>query len=341
MADPVIQGSNPSMPAPSQDAANQGLGLASPAGLKDLHRTFLAIEEQLQRCVRGKAQVIRNCLIALAAGGHILLEDQPGVGKTTLAKALAASFGAQFSRVQFTVDLLPSDLLGMSIWSPKQDRFEFYPGPIFSNLLLADEINRAPPRTQSALLQAMAERKVSLDGHERPLNPGFCVIATQNPADHLGTYPLPESQRDRFALRLCIGYPDPAVESEIYAQGIVQPEDLRAQLSPEQLLSVQQASQAIFLHPSLARYVQSFTQRSREIERISVGLSVRGGLSWIRCAKARAWIEGRQEVLSDDLQSLAIPALAHRLWIRDCPQSAQQAHAEECVHELLAQVQLP
>lgn len=307
----------------------------------DLRSSVQAAQTQLNACVRGKGSQIERCLIALASGGHILLEDQPGVGKTTLARALAKSFGVQFSRLQFTADLLPADVLGMSIWSRAKEEFVFHPGPVFSQLLLADEINRAPARTQSALLQAMAERSVSIDGEDHQLFRGFCVIATQNPADHSGTYPLPQSQRDRFALRISMGYPDQESECAIYAGQIESPEDLSPKLDPESLVALQDEVSSVQIHPKLAGYVQQFAQASRQSSRAQIGLSVRACLSWIRCAKARSWLQGRDTLVPDDLQSLALDCLAHRIWIRDCPIAAQQQHAQDLVQELLAQVALP
>lgn len=316
-------------------AANQG------SQLVDLRVRLRAIETQLNACVRGKSHQIERCLIALACGGHILLEDQPGVGKTTLARALATSFGVQFARLQFTADLLPTDVLGMSIWSRGKEQFVFHPGPVFSQLLLADEINRAPARTQSALLQAMAEKKVSIDGQDHDLFAGFCVVATQNPDDHSGTYPLPQSQRDRFALRVSMGYPDPDSECAIYAGELKSPEELVPQLDPQSLVELQSQIPSLHVHPKLASYVQKVAQASRASSRTQIGLSVRACLSWIACAKAKAWLQERDAVLPDDLQSLAVDCLAHRVWIRDCPMQAQQQHAQDLIQELLAQVALP
>lgn len=316
-------------------AANQG------AHLGDLRASLRAIQAQLSACVRGKSDQIERCLIALACGGHILLEDQPGVGKTTLARALAKSFGVEFARLQFTADLLPGDVLGMSVWSRAKEQFLFHRGPVFSQLLLADEINRAPARTQSALLQAMAERSVSIDGQDHQLYPGFCVIATQNPADHSGTYPLPQSQRDRFALRVSMGYPDPASECAIYAGENDSPDDLKPLLDAGTLVELQSQIPALAVHPKLASYVQKVAEASRASSRTQIGLSVRACLSWISCAKAKAWLQERDALLPDDLQSLAVDCLAHRVWIRDCPMQAQQQHAEDLIQELLAQVDLP
>lgn len=311
----------------------------SPAG--ELRAAIDAVREQMALAVRGKDAVIEHCLYAIVAGGHILLEDRPGVGKTTLAQGLAQSLGVRFARIQFTADLLPTDVLGMSVWSPNKESFSFHPGPVFSQLLLADEINRAPARTQSALLQAMAERKVSVDGEDRLLYPGFCVIATQNPGEHSGTYPLPQSQRDRFSLRISMGYPDPASEIEIYRGQLSSPDTLKAKLGPETLLELQAQVRAVHVHEDLAGYVQSFAQTTRDSNQVELGLSVRACLSWLGCAKAKAWMEGRSMLLPDDLQALAPDCLAHRIWVRDCPVSAQQQHAEDLVQEFLAQSPLP
>jgi MoxR-like ATPase len=271
--------------------------------------------DQVSTIVLGKQSQVELSVICLLADGHLLIEDIPGVGKTTLAQALARSLGLGFSRVQFTADLLPSDLLGVSVYERATEGFAFHPGPVFAQVLLADEINRAGPRTQSALLEAMEERQVSVDGQTRPLPSPFFVIATQNPTEQLGTHPLPESQLDRFALRVSLGYPDPQAERELL-QGRDKREQL-AQLSPLMPMAEWQAAQAAVQHvhvsPALLDYLQALVAASRQGRWFVQGLSPRAGLSLLKLAKARALLQGRQHVSPDDLQALWVAAIAHRV----------------------------
>lgn len=262
----------------------------------------------------GKERQIRQALCCLLAGGHLLLEDLPGMGKTTLAQALSAALGLRFSRVQFTSDLLPADILGSAIFDRDTGEFVFHPGPIFTQVLLADEINRATPRTQSALLEAMAEAQVSIEGKTRQLPSPFFVIATQNPAHQSGTYPLPESQLDRFMMRLSLGYPSPAAERQL----LLRVEDtasmvMDTMIDPEQLLAIRQASMAVKTAESLIAYVQRLVAFTRESTEFAVGLSPRGALALMAAARTWALMEGRDFVIPEDVQAVLSPVIAHRL----------------------------
>ena len=281
----------------------------------DLRHALRRAQDQVNTLVLGKPLQVRLAFVALLAGGHLLIEDLPGLGKTTLAHALAATLGLDFKRVQFTSDLLPSDILGVSVYEAQNRRFEFHPGPVFTHVLLADEINRAPPRTQSALLEAMAEHQVSIDGQTRPLPDPFFVIATQNPVDLSGTYPLPDSQLDRFLLRMALGYPDPAAERTLLAG--TDRRDLIATVSPlldaPRILALQRAVQTVHTSDALLDYVQALLARSRSHPGVRVGLSPRAGLALLRAARAHALLLGRAHVLPEDVQAL-FPAVAeHRL----------------------------
>jgi MoxR-like ATPase len=273
------------------------------------------LSSQISTVVVGKNDQIRDSLACLLAGGHLLIEDLPGVGKTTLAHALAVSMGLRFARVQFTADLMPSDLVGASVFDRNTEGFVFHQGPLFTQVLLADEINRAGPRTQSALLEAMEEQQVSVDGASHPLPAPFFVIATQNPAEQLGTYPLPESQLDRFLMCIQLGYPDAAAERELLT-GADRRTTIR-QLTPvldgAQVLELQAAVQRVQAAPALLDYLQALIAATRSGAWFVHGLSPRAGLAWLRAARARALIDGRDHVLPDDLQAIAVPVLAHRL----------------------------
>ncbi len=316
-----------------------------PSKLGDPSRTLAAIRAAVARRIHGKDEVIDLALICLIARGHLLIEDIPGVGKSTLARALASAIGGSFSRIQFTSDLLPADLLGVNVWRASREQFEFRPGPIFANLVLADEVNRAPPRTQSALLEAMAEGQVSIDGTSHPLPEPFIVIATQNPEEHHGTYPLPESQRDRFVLRLSMGYADAEVEAALLLRGGVEgpgrPAAEPALAEPTQLHELQAAADRVHLHPDLARYAQRLVQATRDAGEIRLGVSTRGALAWVAAARARALLAGRAQASIDDLQELAVPALAHRIVPAQAGSGDQVALAQELVRELVATVPVP
>jgi len=291
--------------------------------------------------IRGKAGVIDLVLTAVLAEGSILLEDVPGVGKTTLAKSLASLIELKFQRVQCTPDLLPADILGSSIYQPSSGTFEFRPGPIFCDLLIADEVNRASPRTQSALLEAMAEGQVTVDGNRYQLERPFLVIATQNPSGYEGTFPLPESQLDRFLLRLTMDYPDHESEIEMLLN---QPTDnpdfqLQAVMTREELTSLQQYVRSIQVDRKIAHYVVALATATRFDSRIRTGCSPRGSKMLLRAAQARAVLEGRQFVLPDDVQALASSVLSHRVSLRNATLGAADAIAIQ--NEIVAQVEVP
>ena len=270
---------------------------------------------QVGQIVVGKDQQVRLAFTCLLAGGHLLIEDVPGVGKTTLAHALALSLGLKFNRVQFTSDLLPADVAGISVYEREKNGFVFHPGPIFTQVLLADEINRATPKTQSGLLEAMEERQVTADGVTRPLPEPFFVIATQNPAHQVGTFPLPESQLDRFLMCLSLGYPDPSAE-----RALLMGEDrramlrtLRAAMNPLELIDAQAALRRIHASSALIDYVQALAQASRQGTLFAEGLSPRATLALLQAARAWAALEGRDHVLPEDIQAVLVPVCAHRL----------------------------
>ena len=271
--------------------------------------------DQVSTIIVGKRPQIEDCVACLLAGGHLLIEDLPGVGKTTLAHALAVSLGLRFSRMQFTADLMPSDLLGVSIYERNKEDFVFHPGPVFAQVLLADEINRAGPKTQSALLEAMEEHQVTVDGQTRPLPRPFFVIATQNPSDQLGTYPLPESQLDRFLMCITLGYPDQASERGLLAgqdrrEAI---EHLRTVMPPDELAAAQQAVLAVHASEALLDYLQALIAATRSGRWFVEGLSPRAGIAVLRAAKARALLARRDYVAPDDVQAILPQTIAHRL----------------------------
>jgi MoxR-like ATPase len=280
-----------------------------------MQTTLVELVNRVDSVLVGKRAQVELAVCCLVAAGHLLIEDLPGVGKTTLAHALAHVFGLQHARVQFTADLLPSDVLGVSVYARDVERFVFHPGPVFTELLLADEINRAPPKTQSALLEAMEERQVSVDGASRPLPEGFFVIATQNPVDQRGTYPLPESQLDRFLMCLSLGYPDAATE-----RALLLGEDRRALLArlprgagAAGLRAMQAAAAAVPVAPALADYVQRLLAATRDVRRFAQGLSPRAGLALLRAARAHALLRGRDYCSPQDVQAVFVAVAAHRL----------------------------
>ena len=296
-------------------------------------RSLQRAQAQVNALLLGKTGEVQLAFVALLCGGHLLIEDLPGLGKTTLAHAMASTLGLQFQRVQFTSDLLPADVLGVSIFDAESRSFRFHPGPVFSNVLLADEINRAPPRTQSALLEAMAEQQVTLDGSTHTLPDPFFVIATQNPVDLSGTFPLPDSQLDRFLLRLTLGYPDAATERALLAGS--NRRELIAQtlpsLSEADIRALRTAVEQVHASDALVDYVQRLLARSRQHPGVRVGLSPRAGIALLRAARAHALLAGRSHVLPDDVQALFVAVAAHRL-VAEAEASSGQALAQAILH---------
>ena len=283
--------------------------------MQEAQDTLKSLLAQLNTVIVGKADRVRDCVACLLAGGHLLIEDVPGVGKTTLAHALARSFGLRFSRVQFTADLMPSDLTGVSVYERGREAFVFHPGPVFAQVLLADEINRASPRTQSAMLETMEERQVSVEGETRPLPEPFFVIATQNPLEQLGTYALPESQLDRFLMRISLGYPDRAAERALLASGDRRSlvDAMPPLLTPMDLLRLQQTVLTVHVADALLDYVQDLIDATRSGRWFVQGLSPRAGVALLRAARAQALLAGRDYVAPDDVQAILPQTVAHRL----------------------------
>ncbi len=272
------------------------------------------LQQTIARVIKGKEDAIRLALITLLAKGHLLIEDVPGTGKTTLAHTLARAFRCSFQRVQFTSDMLPSDVIGISVFNPSRDEFEFRPGPLFANIVLADEINRTTPKTQSALLEAMNESQVTVDNHTHPLPQPFLVIATQNPIEHHGTYPLPESQLDRFLMRIRMGYPARESEKQILRNnGAAGLEDIPPVMDAAEVAAMQQAVTRIRVDESLLDYMLEIVERTRHSEQLSLGVSPRGTVMLQRAAQARAFLEGRDYCLPDDFKQLMLPVFAHRI----------------------------
>ncbi|HTX38810.1 MAG TPA: MoxR family ATPase [Bryobacteraceae bacterium] len=318
--------------------------VAPPAGFSPQAAARLAaLERSLSAALNGKPEVIRLSLVCLLARGHLLLEDVPGVGKTTLAQALARSVSCRFHRLQFTSDMLPSDVLGVTIYNAHVGAFEFKPGPIFSNFLLADEINRTTPKTQSALLEAMNEGQVTLDGKSHALPRPFMVIATQNPVEHHGTYPLPESQLDRFLMRLRIGYPDAASEREILRQNDRATHPVEPGVVGDDVVLLQETVQRVTVEESLVDYILAIVERTRNHESLTLGVSPRGSQALFRAAQALALIEGRDFAIPDDIKRLAAPLFAHRVVINTRTTLVQRrAEAgERIIEEILSQVEVP
>lgn len=305
-----------------------------------------SLVQEVERVFHGKEEVVRFSVAALLARGHILFEDVPGVGKTTLAHALAKALGLAFKRIQFTSDLLPSDVLGVSVYNPTRSEFEMKPGPIFTNLVLADEINRAPPRTQSGLLEAMQEGTVSIDDQSFRLPDPFMVMATQNPLEHHGTYPLPESQVDRFLMRLTIGYPNEQAERKILLESADSAgwmERVRSVLSPEQVRALQREADEVRAEPSIVDYLMEIVRRTRNEPRLRMGVSPRGAIALLKAARAFALLEGRDYLIPSDIQRLATPCLAHRLLPAGATAATFQIHEEAAsiLGDILDEVTVP
>jgi MoxR-like ATPase len=294
--------------------------------------------------VKGKEDVIQLALTTLLARGHLLIEDVPGVGKTTLAQALARSFDCSFQRIQFTSDMLPSDVIGVSVFNPAAQEFEFKPGPIFANIIVADEINRTTPKTQSALLEAMNESQITVDNHTHPLPKPFLVLATQNPIEHHGTYPLPESQLDRFLMRIRMGYPSRASEKEIIRNHSSAPaEKLTALMDAADVVAMQDAASQVKVEESLLDYALEIVERTRQTEQLSLGVSPRGAVMLHRAAQARAFLEGRDYCLPDDFKRLIVPVFAHRVVVSSRYVSTQKKseQAEAILREILDTTRVP
>jgi len=301
------------------------------------------LREAIETVFVGKSHVVDHALITFFSGGHLLVEDVPGVGKTTLALAMARSMGCSFQRIQLTSDLLPSDILGVSIPNPKTQEFEFRPGPIFNQIVLADELNRATPRTQGALLESMNERQVTIDGRTHPLPSPFFVIATQNPNEHHGTFPLPESQLDRFTMRISIGYPSTEHEKEILAMGS-DPDRIRKLTSRVTLAQLQvwiDKVPTVTVADPADDYILALVDATRNDHDIAVGVSPRGAIALRKAAQARALMRGRPHVTPDDIKALAVPVLAHRLIFAQDLAGASRAQAETTIRALLDRVPVP
>ncbi len=303
------------------------------------------LQRSIARVVKGKEDVIQLALTTLLARGHLLIEDVPGVGKTTLAQALARSFNCSFQRIQFTSDLLPSDVIGVSVYNPSAQEFEFKPGPIFANIIVADEINRTTTKTQSALLEAMNEAQITVDNHTHPLPRPFMVLATQNPIEHHGTYPLPESQLDRFLMRIRMGYPARASEKEIIRNHSAagHADQIASVMDAADVASMQEAASQVKVEESLLDYALEIVERTRTTEQLSLGVSPRGTVMLHRAAQARAFLEGRDFCLPDDFKRLIVPVFAHRVVVSSRYVSTQKKseQAEAILREILDTTRVP
>jgi len=311
--------------------------------LAELQRLSSEVLDEVEKVVVGKRDALELVLLGFLADGHVLLEDFPGLAKTLAARSFAQVLSMRFARIQFTPDLMPSDVTGSSIWNQRDGDFEFRPGPIFTNLLLSDEINRAPPKTQAALLEAMQERQVTIEGETHRLEPPFLVIATQNPIEYEGTYPLPEAQLDRFLLRTAFGYPSREGEVDVLARRIERSSDdvvLRELVDRETLLAMQKATESVYVASSIQEYCVDLVAATRESTSTAVGASPRGSLALLKLSRCRAALAGRDYVLPDDVKAVGVPALAHRLVLR--PELwVQRISADDVVREVLDSVPTP
>src|SRR5579863_7717087 len=319
--------------------------VAPPAGFSpELLPKLAELEAIIGSAIRGKAEVVRYSVVCLLARGHLLVEDVPGVGKTTLAQALAHSVSCRFHRLQFTSDMLPSDVLGVTIYNVQSESFEFKPGPIFSNFLLADEINRTTPKTQSALLEAMNESQVTIEGRPHSLPRPFMVIATQNPVEHHGTYPLPESQLDRFLMRLRIGYPDAASERQILRNSERElPQAASSSLLAEDILRLQDMVHHVTVDDALVDYMLAIVEKTRTHDSLALGVSPRGSQALYRAAQALALVEGRDFAIPDDVKRLAGPVFAHRVVVNARAALAQRRGdlGDRIIEDILSQIDVP
>ncbi len=317
-------------------AAADGAG-----GRVDAGRVIARLTGAVERVIVGKPDVVRQAVVGLLARGHLLIEDVPGVGKTTLAQTLARAIGGSFSRIQFTNDLLPADILGVAVYQRETGSFLFRPGPIFANVVLADEINRTTPKTQSCLLEAMNDRQVSVEGETRPLPAPFFVVATQNPLEHHGTFPLPESQLDRFLMRIRIGYPSPRDEKRILAgDRLADPGEISPVASIEELVALQAEVERVRVEESVRDYLMAIVGATRRSPGFALGASPRAALAFQRAAQAAALVDGRRYVLPDDLKALAVPVLAHRVQLAGAV-GAGRGEAEGAIAELLDRIVVP
>ena len=327
------------------DAAfhNKMKGMAQQEAAHPAIAKLAALESSLSESLCGKPEVVRLSVVCLLARGHLLIEDVPGVGKTTLAQALARSVDCDFQRLQCTADMLPGDVLGVTVYNNRMGEFEFKSGPVFTNILLADEINRATPKTQSALLEAMNERQVTVDGRTYPMAEPFLVIATQNPSEHHGTYPLPESQLDRFLMRVRIGYPDAVSERLILRSAASQQARTPPVLQPGELLHLQSLVETVPVDEALVDYMLAIVEQTRRHEALALGVSPRGAQSLYRAVQALALVEGRDYVIPDDVKRLAAPVFAHRVVVSSRLPLASRAveSGERIIEEILNRVEVP